>query len=252
MKSLVLRILVVAAIQLALSLTVFGQTRCERDYRTCVRACNVTRDQTLTRNALRRSQVRIQLAQALTQCNVRFVGNPAGRQACRNEARAAADAQFAELDRLDRQAQRDRLSCISECRRQLRECQQPPRPEPEPIVNGGLTIDCLEGGPPCRGAVSEFCTHAAGACDDCWRSLCGGGEWLIDSEMPLRNVTLVAVSDTSRRMRVLATSSMRGKQAILNVPRNLKLESGEHLYFQFGSLTTGHKAVKVTIHRDRN
>jgi hypothetical protein len=128
MKSLVLRILAVAAIPLAFSFTVFGQTRCERDYKTCVRTCNMTRDQTLTRNNLRRSQVRIRLGQDLTQCNVRFVGDPAGRQSCRNDANAAANAQFAELDRLDRQARRDRLSCISECRRRLRECQKAPRP----------------------------------------------------------------------------------------------------------------------------
>ena len=249
MKNLVLRILVLTAMGLVFSSTVFGQTRCESDYRTCVRACNTTRDQTLSRNALRRSQIRLQLGQDLTQCNVRFIGDPRGRQSCRNEKQAAANAALAELDRSDRQAERDRISCITECRRQLRECQQPPRPEP--IVDGGFTIDCLEGGPPCRGAVSDFCKRAAGACDDCWRSLCGGGEWLIDSEVPLRSVTLVAVSDTSRRERVLATSSIKGKRAILNVPRDLKLRSGEQLYFQFSARIKPRQAVKVTIHRDR-
>jgi hypothetical protein len=250
MKSLVLRILVLTAIELVLSFTIYGQTRCDRDYRTCVRACNATRGRTLARNALRRSQIRIQLAQELTQCNLRHIGDPAGRQSCRNEKLTAANAALAELNRADRQAGRDRLSCITECRRQLRECQEPPRPEP--TVNGGFTIECLEGGPPCRGAVKEFCTMASGACDDCWRSLCGGGEWLIDSEVQLRSVTLVAVSDTSSNERVLATSSIRGKRAILNVPRDLRLESGEQLFFQFSSRAKPHKAVKITIHRDRH
>ena len=246
MKSSVLRILILAAIALSFSLNVFGQN-CDTNYRTCVRACNATRDQTLSRNNIERSRVRIQLGRDLTQCNVQFVNDPTGRQACRNEKQAAADAALAALDNSDRQAQRDRSNCIIECRRQLRECQQPARPVP--VVSGGFTIDCLDGGAPCRGAVSEFCTVAAGACDDCWRSLCGGGEFQIDSEVPLRRVALVAVSDTSKRERVLATSSVKGKRLILNVPRDLKLESGEQLYFQFTSRTKPGKAVKVTIHR---
>jgi len=252
MKSFALRILVVAAMASLFALTGFAQTRCERDYRTCVGACNVTRNQTLARNNLRRSQIRIQLGRDLTQCNVRFIGDPAGRQSCRNEKQAAANAALAELDRSDRQAERDRIGCITECRRQLRECREPSQSRPEPTVNGEFTVDCLEGGPPCRGAVSDFCTRAAGACDDCWRSLCGGGEWLIDSEVPLRSVTLVGVSDTSRRERVLATSSIKGKRAILNVPRDLKLRPGEQLYFQFTSRIKPHRAVKVTIHRDKH
>jgi hypothetical protein len=81
--------------------------------------------------------------------------------------------------------------------------------------------------------------------------MCGGGEWLIDSELPLSSVTLVAAQGRSMRGRVLATSSIKGKRAILNVPRDLKLNSGEQLYFQFSSRTKPRGAVKVTIHRDR-
>jgi hypothetical protein len=249
MKTLMLRILMAAAIVSVFSFAGFGQT-CERDYRRCVRGCNTTRDQTLSRNNLQRSQIRIQLAQDLIQCNVQF-GDPAGREACRREKRAAADTALAALARSDRQAERDRITCITECRRRLRDCQQPPGPQPQPIVSGGFEIDCLEGGAPCRGAVSDFCQRAAGACDDCWRSLCGGGEWLIDSEAPLRSVALVAVSDNSRRERVLAISSINGTRARLNVPRDLKLRPGEKLYFQFSSRTKPHGPVKVTIHRDK-
>lgn len=251
MKNLVIRIVMAAAMFFVFAFTGFAQGRCEREYRQCVRGCNTTKDQTLARNNLQRSQIRLQLGRDLIQCNVQFAGNPAARDACRRERRAAADAALAALDGSDRQAERDRISCITECRTRLRECRQPPSPQPQPVVSGGFEIECLEGGPPCRGAVSEFCQRATGACDDCWRSLCGGGEWLVDSEAPLGSVTLVAVSDTSRRERVLAISSIKGTQARLNVPRDLKLKSGEKLYFQFRSRTKPHGPVKITIHRDR-
>jgi hypothetical protein len=192
----------------------------------------------------------LQLGRDLIQCNIQFPGDPVGRQACRNEKQAAANAALAALDRSDRQAERDRIACITECRRQRRDCQQPPSPQPQPVISGGFEVDCLEGGAPCRGEVSQFCQRATGACDDCWRSLCGGGDWLIDSESPLRSLTLVAASDTSRRERVLAISSIRGTRATLKVPRDLKLRSGEKLYFQFRP-GRFQKSVKVTIHRDR-
>ena len=246
MKNLVVRILVLAAIELILSFTVFGQTQCERNYRSCVRTCNTTRDQTQARNDIQRSQITLQLGRDLIQCNVQNVGNPAGRDQCRNEKQAAADAAYARLDALDLQAERDRIACITECRRQLRECQFP---APEPSTGARFTIECLDGGAPCRGPVSEFCTRAAGFCDDCWRSMCGGGEWIIDSEVPLRSVTLVAVSTASRSERVLAVSSVRGKSARFNVPSNIRLKQGEQLYFQFRSVTKPNRPVTMTLRR---
>lgn len=247
MKNLVVRILVLAAIELVLSITVFGQN-CEGNYRRCVRACNLRRDQTQTANDIRRSQITIQLGRDLIQCNVQNVGNPTAREQCRNERIAAADAALAQVDASDLQAERDRISCITRCRREFRECQAPARREP--VVTGpGVIVECLDGGPPCRGAVSEFCTQAAGSCDDCWRSMCGGGEWLLDSEVPLRSVTLLAVSDVSRSERVLATAAIRGTRAVFNVPRNLQLRRGEQLYFQFRSQTRPNRPVRVTLHR---
>lgn len=249
MKSLVIRILIVSAMALVFSFTALGQTRCERDYRTCVGDCNATRDRTLATNRIRRAEIRRRLNQDLLQCNIQFINNAARRTACRNEAIERANRALAAIDALDRQARRDRITCITECRRRLRECEQPPRLEP--TLSGGFTIDCLEGGAPCRGAVSEFCTMAVGACDDCWRSMCGGGEWRIESEVDLRSVTLVAVSDRFRNGRVLATSAINGKRATLTVPRDLKLQPGEQLYFQFRSRTKPQGPVKVAIQRDK-
>jgi hypothetical protein len=45
--------------------------------------------------------------------------------------------------------------------------------------------------------------------------------------VPLRSVTLVAVTDVSRSERVLAVSSVSGRRARFNVPRNLRLRQGE-------------------------
>lgn len=240
------RLLIVAGLSLFFSSNVLGQN-CEIRYRSCVRTCNLNRDQALSRNNLERSQVRIRLGRALTQCNVQHVGDPAGRRECRSAAQAAADADFARIDGLDRQAQRDRINCIAECRRQRTECLQPPPPTPN--FGGTFEIECLEGGALCSGPVSEFCQRAAGACDDCWRSLCGGGEFRIDSDASLRTVRLVAVRNNWRRARILATSYNRGGSLRLNVPRNIRLNSGEQLHFQLSPRTRPGRPVKVTLTR---
>lgn len=247
MKTLIVNILLSATMLLTFSVAAFGQAHCDREYRACVSTCNATANRTRSQNQLQRSQIRLQLNRDLIQCNIQFHDLRA-RQQCRREKQAAANAALAELDRSDRQAERDRITCISDCRTRLRECRQPP--SPQPIVGGDFEVDCVEGGPPCRGAVSEFCQRAQGACDDCWRSLCGGGDWLIDSDSPLRSVTLVAVS-ASKRSRVLATSYLNGRRSRLNVPRNLRLRTGEQLYFEFSPRRRMRGPVKITIHRDR-
>lgn len=241
---MLIRIALLACLPLFFSSSVVGQT-CETRYRACVRGCNAARDQALSRNNLERSQVRIRLGQALIQCNVQYVGDPAGRQECRRAAQAAAAADFARLDGLDRQVNRERINCISECRRQRTECLQPPAPTPN--FGGSFEIECLEGGAPCSGPVSEFCQRAAGACDDCWRSMCGGGEFRIDSEVSLRTVTLVAARNNRRPGRILATSYNRGGRLRLNVPRNIKLNSGEQLYFRLSPRARPGGPVKITL-----
>jgi hypothetical protein len=74
---------------------------------------------------------------------------------------------------------------------------------------------------------------------------------LIESEVPLRSITLVAASDKSRRGRLIAVSSMNGKRAKLTVPRNFKLRSGEQLYFEVSSRRKIQSPVKITVRRDR-
>ena len=142
MNSPIVRILILAGISLFFSGDVFSQDECSRNYRTCVRTCNANRDQALSRNNLERSQIRIRLGQALIQCNVQYVNDRTGRQACRNEKIRAANAELAALDAADRQANRERLNCITECRRQLSECRQPPAPTLD--LGGGFEVECLE------------------------------------------------------------------------------------------------------------
>jgi hypothetical protein len=69
-------------------------------------------------------------------------------------------------------------------------------------------------------------------CDDCGASLCGGGEWKFDSEVPL-TVTLVAALSDLSNPRVVAASTPAGNRAVLNVPPDIKLEGKEQLYLQF-------------------
>ena len=88
----------------------------------------------------------------------------------------------------------------------------------------------------------------AGACDDCWKSLCGGGDFSFASTLPL-GVKLMAATDPAKGGRVLATSSMKGKQAVLRVPADIKLNNKEELYFEFSSKEKPAGPVKVHIHR---
>ena len=61
-KLMHIRIVILFGISLFFSSNVLAQT-CETRYRSCVRTCNLTRDQALARNNLERSQVRIRLNQ---------------------------------------------------------------------------------------------------------------------------------------------------------------------------------------------
>jgi hypothetical protein len=252
MNKLILRILVAAAFGVVLSFTVLGQGTADLTYATCVRRCNHDRDVAIASNNLQRTQVQIQLGRDLIDCNVEYLGNPLASRRCRQEKRAAANARLAQLDASDRMAQRARLRCIAECRRQHDAGTSTPTSTVSgsvPLV-GIVTLDCLPGGAPCRASVPEFCTKAASACDQCWRSLCGGGEWSFEAEVPLV-VTLLAVSDPSKSPRVIATSSRKGQQTILSVPADIKLGAGEQLYFGFSSPGKPGKAVKVNIQRDK-
>ncbi|HEX5709078.1 MAG TPA: hypothetical protein VFX96_17385 [Pyrinomonadaceae bacterium] len=113
-----------------------------------------------------------------------------------------------------------------------------------------VEVGCVEGGAPCFKEVPKICTVISGACGECWRTLCGGGEWAFESDVPLE-VTLAAAADPAKSPRVLATSSARGKEAVLDVPKDIKLDMGERLYFGFNSREKTRGTVKVVIRRRR-
>lgn len=249
MKRLVIRMLLLSALTTVFSLSAFAQSRCMVEYRACVRDCNTARDRVIQANNLQRGVIRMRLNQDLLDCTVRFVGDPAGRAACQREARARANRALAAIDASDRQAQRARVSCIIDCRRQIRECERQPVVQID--ISGSVVIECPPGGAPCRGAVSRFCQQANGACDNCWVSMCGGGEWQIESEVELSSVTLVAALDRVRNGRVLTTSAINGRQGTLVVPGDLKLRRGEQLYFEVSSGTKPVNPVKLNIKRNR-
>src|SRR2546423_6742039 len=139
-------------------------------------------------------------------------------------------------------------SCLKKCNDDFDKCVKTTRPQPLDLTKDVDIGACLEGGAPCRQAVRKICTLMAGACDDCWRSLCGGGDFSFTSSLPL-DVKLMATTDATKSGRVLATSSRKGKQAMLRVPADLKLNDKEQLYFEFSSKEKPAGPVKVHIHR---
>ena len=146
-----------------------------------------------------------------------------------------------------KRTKKEKLVCVKKCDDQLQECIN--NSGPQPLVTRDANINaCLEGGPPCRGAVRKICTLMAG-CDDCWKTLCGGN-YFFDSSVPL-DVRLVAAGNGAKKARVLATSSMQGKKAALRVPAGIKLNDKEELFFEFSSKQKPAGSVKVHIHREK-
>jgi hypothetical protein len=139
---------------------------------------------------------------------------------CIQDADRAFNEQMARLDASDTAARQTREQCVADCGRQLHQC--------EAALSGGavagsvdvvgtVTAGCLDDGGPCFVPVSDFCQRASGVCDQCTLSLCGGGEWTVETveDQLLVNTTLVAATDPLKNPRVLATSTTRGNQTLL-------------------------------------
>jgi hypothetical protein len=218
----------------------------------CVQQCDNTRDRALGENQLRRSQINFELTRALLDCRIDNFGNDDAINQCQRAKTDAAAEELAALDRLDNAIREVRQQCVTECNNQAKKCdgRLPTRIDTTPDINVPAEIDCLEGGAPCVKPVLEICTVITGPCDDCWKSLCGGGDWSFESSVPLE-VTLIAATDPTKNAHVLATSSMKGKQAVLSVPADIKLNEKERLYFGFSSKEKPGGPVKVLIHRGR-
>lgn len=166
---------------------------------------------------------------------------------CAQTCQEKRDACVAQCDKIRDPAKR--AICVQKCDKQLEECVKKNRPQPLDLANDVDLDVCLEGGAPCRQPVRKICTLMAGACDDCWKTLCGGN-WRFGSSRPLE-VKLLAATDPAKKARLLATSSMKEKEAVLRVPGDIKLNSKEQLYFEFSSKEKRAGSVKVHIHRDR-
>jgi hypothetical protein len=247
---------VLAVVALVVSINSLFRIRsqaCRDALNICVQQCDSTRDRALSENQLRRNDINFDLTRAFRDCRIENILN--GEDAitqCQTEKTNAAEEELAALDRLDDAIREVRQQCVTECNNQAKKCDNrlPTRIDTTPDINVPAAIDCLEGGAPCVKPVLEICTVIAGPCDDCWKSLCGGGDWSFESSVPLE-VTLIAATDPTKNARVLATSSMKGKQAVLSVPADIKLNKKERLYFGFSSKEKPGGAVKVLIHRGR-
>jgi hypothetical protein len=175
---------------------------------------------------------------------------------CRGEATERRDAGLARLDELDAAAREAWRRRGEDCRQRYSECVAPSE-QIGPVgatvdVGGTFTVECKEGegGAPCFKEVPEICTLISGPCVDCFRSLCGGGDWRFDADVPVE-VTLVAATDPWKDPRVLATSSPQGKQAVLGVPAGGRLNGGERLFLGFNLKEKPRGPVRVDIRKSR-
>lgn len=221
----------------------------------CIEACDRTRDIALGENQLKRSLIQLQLTRDLLDCRLDNTGNPAAIQQCQADRNAAAQAQLASLDASDNTIRTAREQCVTRCRDQARECDDESQPERVTPVGGGggpgVEISCIEGNnAPCFKEVPEICKVITGPCDNCPETLCGDGQWSFESETPLE-VTLVAATDPAKSPRVLATSSPKGKEAVLGIPAGIKLNPGERLYLGFNSKDKPGAPVKAVLRRNK-
>lgn len=244
-----------AAVGLAL-LIVYGLYRirsqeCRAEQDRCIRDCDRARDNGLTGTNSQRGTLTLQFAQDMTQCIVQNVGNQAAIEQCREETSAALRDAMARLDALDEAFRNTHGLCLTQCRQEGYACDNTSLTA-NAIVDAirPFEFECPPGGAPCFKEVLEVCTVISGPCDDCLRSLCGGGEWAFESETPV-DVTVVAATDPLKNPRVLATSSMQGKQAVLNVPADIKLGREERLYLGFSSKEKPGEPFKLLIRRRR-
>lgn len=214
---------------------------CERRA-ACIRDCDAALRRALDALTTERGRIRMRGTQALLEC--RSNNPPASAELRRCEEAVNARTQEA-VRQLEAPAREARRRCEGECNAQNRDCVRAPS-----ALLGSIDVECIPGGAPCFKAVSKVCTQMEGACGDCGFSLCGGGEWGFDSEVPL-TVTLVAAASGMSNPRVLAASTPVGNQAVLNVPEDITLKDKEQLYLQFSSTAKPKGAVRVRVHRDR-
>lgn len=237
----------------------FRLMACGLIYHLCVERCDDILENTLDRNESSRSLATSDRLQALTDCGPPI--DDVARQ-CLQEAERVFNDRIAALAAADATAREMREQCAAECSDELHACDaantaaltgRGGTATANVNVVGNIKIDCVEGGAPCFKPVSEFCERASGGCEQCWQSLCGQGEWTVETvgnQLPL-NTTLVAATNPSKNPRVLAASFPRGNQSVLNVPPNIKLGEGEQLYFGFSSKQKPGGPVEVRLHRSK-
>jgi hypothetical protein len=182
--------------------------------------------------SIRRSQARITLGQRLIECNVNFIGNPQGREACAQEAQRAFESAIAEIDAQIQSLRRLYEECVAGCEEEEQRCLDGETEPPITDYEQPFEIECIEdGGFICYKEVDEICQMVSGVCDDCWNSFCPGNDWQFESDEEIQ-VMLVAADSPSGSGRELARSKL-GKEVSLTAPKEVALETGEKLFLRF-------------------
>jgi hypothetical protein len=246
---------VLAAGSLAVSLVSFfyiRRTDCRNRYRRCIGDCERRLEEELSGNLIKQNMIRLEYYQRRRDCRINNLGDEEAIRQCQSEVDAWQAEELARIEALDNAARARRLQCEAECRKQASHCDKELSflgEIPPPSVS--IEVDCIEdGSAPCYKKVSELCTKIAGPCDDCWRTLCGDGTWSFESDIQLE-INLVAATDPKKDARVLSTSSRKGKQVVLPIPKNIKLNDTEQLYIGFSSNIKPAGPVRVLIHRSK-
>lgn len=262
-KSTVVAVITVSIIALILSgvaLYNFYYIRfqqCRNEYAHCSRQCRDDLNEALARTDLNRLLDDVLTRQALFDCGFGIIGDSAVQE-CRNEVNQRAEQTRAFRDLQDEQSRLAYERCKETCMNNAVACDIAWEERftvnlpPGTVVVAGdepFVVECLgtKEAPFCYKKVDPLCQRISGVCGKCWNSLCGGGGWELEAE-GLAEVILVAAIDPWKNPRVLATSSLNGKKAVLNIPPDIKLNQGEQLYLGFKSDGSG-KPLMVTANK---
>lgn len=219
--------------------------QCRSDSERCTNQCEHTRDTSFAGIQLERTRVQFQLNLDLLQCMADNLGNQQAIKECRDEKTKEAFRQFAIID-AKRNAILDAYQqCREECKRIYHECIGEDDPDIAAVAGTGFELDCLD--PPCFRKVDEICTLISGVCKNCEFNLCGDSQWTFTSDRPLA-VSLEA-ADTLKNRRVIAASLLKAEKAVLHIPKNIQLTTGEKLYFNFNPEEHRAGKIRVTVYR---
>ena len=223
--------------------------KCRTENVLCFNECKRALDSKMDSIRFDSNQTIIEHNQNIINCYVQNAVDPDGLRQCLDEEEARYNNELATINARREAALNAFESCRDDCDSEERRCREEgfdfhPQEPDIPVI-----VECNEDGSaiPCRMPVDELCTMVAGACDDCWRTLCPGARWKFSANRPV-TVMLIAAADPEKDARTLATSETGTARVALPVPEKIELQNNEKLWLQFDMKEKTGKPVKITVH----